>query len=82
MPERSVWHFRNTTDDDTDILIFNPGAESGSLHIYTHQMSVPIEDVQERAEEEFGYCRDISEVPEDFARLEFGTTSGKPWRID
>jgi hypothetical protein len=82
MPKQTVWRFKNATSDGEDVLIFNAGHKKGDLHVYTHEKSVPAEEVEQRAEEEFGHSHDQPYLPKALGKLEFGTGHGKMWRIE
>ncbi len=81
MPEKSLWLFRGATDDGKNVLIFDPGYESGDLHIYTQEKSVPGKEVQQKAEEELGQSYDPPYRGQDLGKLEFGETHGKRWKV-
>lgn len=82
MPERNLWWFTNATDEDEDVLIFDPGHRSADLHVYTHEESIPAEDVHNLAIEEFGHSHDQPYLAQDLAKLKFGKTHGKRYSLD
>jgi hypothetical protein len=82
MPERNLWWFRGVTEDGNDVLIFDPGHESADLHVYTHEESIPAEDVHEMANEELGHSHDQPYLAQDLAELKFGKAHGKRYSLD
>jgi hypothetical protein len=81
MPERTLWLFRSATEQGKDVLVFDPGAETADLHVYTHEKSVPAEEVKKRAERRLGHSHDSPFLGKDLGKLEFGKTHGKQWTI-
>lgn len=81
MSERSVWWIRNATEDGKDVLIFDPGYDSGDLHVYVHKKSIPAKEIEAKAKKQFGQGRERSLLAKDLARLEFDTTSVMRYQI-